>query len=504
MTVEKVPSELGTDFTGAVPADVYVAAQGPTSGPGRIKADSMGGGGGGPPLSNTTPLGPSTSGAAGSSTDAPRADHRHPFQTATDTSITAIPNIAATNVQTALTELELEKQALTARAAANGYASLDASTKVPVAQIPTIQATGVNVAATGAVPSGTLQATVASLDSRIAALSQSLTLGGTYNAASDSVSPIAGQGFVAGPLPAAGPGNANKYLIVSTGGTGTGNAAPMGSIASGNWVYSNGTSWNELEISSGAVAAANVVVTPAGTISSTTVQAALEELDNEKAIATRLITTTNSLTGGGNLGVDRTLALVGDVATPGSNKVYGTDAAGNRGWKADPTGGTANKPIWKIDSASAPLVNPATRIYFPGVAANGVNYPVYQFSGTAEQAVDLFGTVPGTYGLGVIDITFGFATVLTTGTVIWDLAFCPLVSTFAMNAAFTFTTKTVTVTPASTALAYASVALTMTRAEARSLSPNNPFVLRVRRVAVTDTNNDLAYLAHWSMQIVEQ
>lgn len=54
---------------------------------------------------------------------------------------------------------------------------------------------------------------------------------------------------------------------------------------------------------------------------------------------TREINTTNSLIGGGNLSANRTLQLVGDVATPGPNQVYGTDGTGAKGWKADPAGG---------------------------------------------------------------------------------------------------------------------------------------------------------------------
>lgn len=55
--------------------------------------------------------------------------------------------------------------------------------------------------------------------------------------------------------------------------------------------------------------------------------------------AARSIATQHSLTGGGNLSADRTLALVNDTATPGANKVYGTDGSGVRGWKNDPAGG---------------------------------------------------------------------------------------------------------------------------------------------------------------------
>jgi hypothetical protein len=55
---------------------------------------------------------------------------------ATAISSTATGQIAATTVQAAIIELEAEKQAVSAKGVANGYASLDASALVPDAQIP--------------------------------------------------------------------------------------------------------------------------------------------------------------------------------------------------------------------------------------------------------------------------------------------------------------------------------------------------------------------------------
>lgn len=54
----------------------------------------------------------------------------------------------------------------------------------------------------------------------------------------------------------------------------------------------------------------------------------------------RQVATAGSLTGGGDLTVDRILQLDGDASTPGANMVYGTDSGGTKGWKADPTGGS--------------------------------------------------------------------------------------------------------------------------------------------------------------------
>lgn len=50
------------------------------------------------------------------------------------------------------------------------------------------------------------------------------------------------------------------------------------------------------------------------------------------AAITTSINTQYSITGGGSLAADRTISLVNDAATPGILKVYGTDAAGVKGW----------------------------------------------------------------------------------------------------------------------------------------------------------------------------
>lgn len=56
----------------------------------------------------------------------------------------------------------------------------------------------------------------------------------------------------------------------------------------------------------------------------------------------RLITTSGSLTGGGDLSANRTLSLVGDNASPGASTYYGTDGSGTKGFFALPSGGNTN------------------------------------------------------------------------------------------------------------------------------------------------------------------
>lgn len=92
-------------------------------------------------------------------------------------------------------------------------------------------------------------------------------------------------GLVAGQaLPAAATANNRYYLVVSEAGTITSGNAPQVSLSPPDIVLSNGSSWTEIDVSQTITAqvASNVSFSPAGTISATNVQAAIEELDSEK------------------------------------------------------------------------------------------------------------------------------------------------------------------------------------------------------------------------------
>ena len=90
-------------------------------------------------------------------------------------------------------------------------------------------------------------------------------------------------------LPAASETNNRYYLVVSVGGTITSGNAPNTALAAPDMILSNGTTWEEIDVSTsvtGATQASNITVTPTGGIQSTNVQAALAELDSEKIGAT--------------------------------------------------------------------------------------------------------------------------------------------------------------------------------------------------------------------------
>jgi hypothetical protein len=66
----------------------------------------------------------------------------------------------------------------------------------------------------------------------------------------------------------------------------------------------------------------------------------------------RSVSTQYSLTGGGNLGSDRTLNLVGDVASPGNSKYYGTNSGGTRGFYDLPSGGGPDVTVQSLSGTT--------------------------------------------------------------------------------------------------------------------------------------------------------
>ena len=143
-----------------------------------------------------------------------------------------------------------------------------------------------------------------------------LIFAGTYDASVNQVDSVTAAGSalgltVGGALPAASDTNNRYYLVVSTSGTGTGNA-PAEALAPPDMILSNGTTWELIDVS-GAIAgqtATNISVTPYGDISSTNVQLALQELDDEK-IGTAL--TSGRVYVGNASNVATAVAFTGDV-----------------------------------------------------------------------------------------------------------------------------------------------------------------------------------------------
>ena len=110
---------------------------------------------------------------------------------------------------------------------------------------------------------------------------------GTYNATTNTVASVTTEGTAIGlvvgsALPAAASLNKSYYVVVSIGGTGV-SPAPAVTLAPPDLILSNGTAWSEIDVSSTYVSqtASNVGFTAAGSIASTNVQAAIEEVSTE-------------------------------------------------------------------------------------------------------------------------------------------------------------------------------------------------------------------------------
>lgn len=85
----------------------------------------------------------------------------------------------------------------------------------------------------------------------------------------------------------------------------------------------------------------------------------LQDALDAKTPAARSIATTGSLTGGGDLGANRSLSLSGDETSPGNSKYYGTNAAGGKGFHALPAAETPDADTVAFDSSGRLLVTGA-------------------------------------------------------------------------------------------------------------------------------------------------
>jgi len=119
-------------------------------------------------------------------------------------------------------------------------------------------------------------------------------------------------GLVEGsPLPAAATANNRYYLVVSESGTITSGNAPNVALAPPDIVLSTGIEWTEVDVSQTftSVSASQVAFTPEGTIAANNVQAAIEEVNNEK-----LSLAGGTVTGNLEIGTAGSLSFEGSTA----------------------------------------------------------------------------------------------------------------------------------------------------------------------------------------------
>jgi len=132
-----------------------------------------------------------------------------------------------------------------------------------------------------------------------------IILAGTYDATLNQIVSTTLEGAAIGltagsPLPSSTDANANYYVVVSVGGTGTA-PAPTNILAPPDLILSTGTTWVELDVSggAGAIAAVNVVFSAIGEIGATNVQLAIEEVSTECRNATNITSGTLAVARGG-------------------------------------------------------------------------------------------------------------------------------------------------------------------------------------------------------------
>ena len=167
----------------------------------------------------------------------------------------------------------------------------------------------------------------------ITVISGNLVNAGAYNANTNLLTSVttagSAAGFTAGgALPAPAAGNLNYYVVVDTSGTGSGNA-PAVALAPPDMLISLGTgSTFQLIDVSNAIAgqtAANISVVATGNISSTDVQAALQELDTEKPGSA-----SPTFTGTVLLGQNAVLAFEGSTDDGSETTITVTDPTADR------------------------------------------------------------------------------------------------------------------------------------------------------------------------------
>ena len=172
--------------------------------------------------------------------------------------------------------------------------------------------------------------------------------GGTGHVASVTAEGTA-IGLVQGsPLPAAATANNRYYLVVSEGGTVTSGNAPNVALAPPDIVLSTGLIWTEIDVSQTftSVSASQVAFTPEGAIAANNVQAAIEEVNNEK-----LALAGGTMTGNLEIGTAGSLSFEGSTANTFETTIAVVDPT------ADRTITLPNETGTVIVSGNASIVN---------------------------------------------------------------------------------------------------------------------------------------------------
>lgn len=202
--------------------------------------------------------------------------------------------------------------------------------------------------------------------------------GGTYNANLNTVATTSADGAAVGlsigqPLPSPSATFNRYYVVVASGGTGT-SPAPTTTLQPPDILLCNGTAWTEVDVSSTYTSqtATNISFTPAANISSTNVQAALEEVSTEcrnvNNVGSGILDEVYGGTGQSSYTKGDLLVASGSTVlaklTVGTNgQVLTADSAEAQGVKwATPASGTvlsvsANAPLTVVSGTTTPVIS---------------------------------------------------------------------------------------------------------------------------------------------------
>jgi YD repeat-containing protein len=184
-----------------------------------------------------------------------------------------------------------------------------------------------------------------------------IIFGGTFDASAGGgtghVASVTAEGTAIGlvegsPLPAAATANNRYYLVVSESGTITSGNAPNVALAPPDIVLSTGIEWTEVDVSQTftSVSASQVAFAPEGTIAANNVQAAIEEVNNEK-----LGLAGGTVTGNLEIGTAGSLSFEGSTANAFETTIAVVDPT------ADRTITLPNETGTVIVSGNASIVN---------------------------------------------------------------------------------------------------------------------------------------------------
>ena len=305
------------------------------------------------------------------------------------------------------------------KGAANGVATLDATGKVPAAQLP----------AAGSTPDATTTSKgIVQLAGDLGGTSTAPTVPALASKADDAtVIHLAGSETVAGAKDFTGGITVNGIGVVVASDTRlTDQRLPTdGSVTDAKVSATAAIAQSKIANLTSDLAG-KASASHAHAIADTTgLQAALDA----KADETVTVTGSTSLTGGGDLTANRTLSLVGDAATPGNSRYYGTDGTGSKGFHALPaqdpalggdlTGTASNAQIAAGAVGATELANDS--VTEPKLDASNTpsNGQVLSWNGTNFTWVTPSSSTGYVQGQGIAKITVG--TVAPTAPAVGDV-----------------------------------------------------------------------------------